>query len=53
MNVEIEAKITLLLREKDINLFLKALRQFQPENEDEAHNRHYLLGVLEQLVLPE
>ena len=51
MRPKIEAKITLLLREQDINLFRKAVEQYNPENQAEARNRDYLLEVLEQLVL--
>jgi len=47
---KIEAKITLLLREQDINLLLKAIRKLRPDNTDEARHREYLLDVLEILA---
>jgi hypothetical protein len=50
--IVIEAKIILQVREQDVNLLLKALQQYSAENEDEARNRTYLLGVLEYLAIP-
>jgi hypothetical protein len=50
--IVMEAKITLLLREQDVNLLLKAMQRYSAENEDEARNRTYLLGVLEYLAIP-
>ncbi len=52
MNLKVEADITLLLREQDVALLLKAVQQFTAESEDEKHGRDYLLDVLEQLSLP-
>ena len=53
MSIKIEADITLLLREQDIALLLKAVQQFRVTTEDEKHGRDFLLDVLEQLSLPE
>jgi len=53
MDVTIGAKITLLLREQDVNLLLNAVRQFKPGNEEERRNSEYLLDVLESLAMPE
>jgi hypothetical protein len=53
MDLKIEAKITLQLREQDVNLLLKAMLQFKPENKDDARGRRYLLEVLENLAIPE
>ena len=47
------ANITLMLREKDVQLFLKAMQQLQPETEDEAQNRTYWLDILGYLAMPE
>jgi hypothetical protein len=52
MSIKIEADITLLLREQDVALLLKAGQQFRAKTEDEKHGRDYLLDVLEQLSLP-
>jgi hypothetical protein len=53
MSIKIEADITLLLREQDVALLLKAVQQFRAKTEDEKHGRDFLLDVLEQLSLPE
>ena len=53
MSIKIEADITLLLREQDVALLLKAVQQFTAKTEDEKYGRDYLLDVLEQLSLPE
>jgi hypothetical protein len=53
MKPKIEAKIILLLRDQDVNLLLKAMQQFKPENKDDANGRRYLLEVLEYLAVPE
>ena len=53
MNVRMEATITLMLREQDVSLLLKAVQQFTAQTEEEKHGRDYLLDVLEQLSLPE
>jgi hypothetical protein len=53
MNMRIDAKITLLLREQDVDLLRKALQQFTAENAEEAHGRDYLLDVFEHLAMPE
>jgi hypothetical protein len=53
MNLKVDANITLLLREQDVALLLKAVEQFTPETEAEKHGRDYLLDVLVQLSLPE
>ena len=53
MSIKIEADITLLLREQDVALLLKAVQQFRAKTEDEIHGRDFLLDVLEQLSLPE
>ena len=45
----IEASITLLLREQDLKLLIRAMRSYTPTNEEEAHNRDYLLDVLETI----
>jgi len=47
-----EAKIVLQLREQDINLLLKAMQEYRAENEDEAHNRAFLLDILGYLAIP-
>ena len=53
MKIRMEADITLMLREQDVNLLLKAVQQFTAENEEEASNRKYLLDILGYLALPE
>ncbi len=53
MNVRMEATITLMLREQDVSLLLKAVQQFTAQTEEEKHGCDYLLDVLEQLSLPE
>ncbi len=53
MSLRIDADITLLLREQDVALLLKAMQQFTAETEEEKHGREYLLDVLEHLALPE
>ena len=53
MSIKIDANITLLLREQDVALLLKAVQQFRAETEEEKHGRDYLLDVLEQLALPD
>jgi hypothetical protein len=52
MKVTSGAKITLLLRDQDVNVLLKALQKYTAENEDEARNREYLIEVLEYLAIP-
>ena len=52
MEIRMEAKITLLLREQDIQFLLEAVKQFKAETEKEASKRKYLLEVLELLALP-
>jgi hypothetical protein len=53
MSLKIDATITLLLREQDVLLLLKAVQQFTAETDEEKHGRDYLLDVLEQLAMPE
>jgi hypothetical protein len=53
MKPRIDAKITLVLREKDVNFLHKALQYFRAKGKDEAHERAYLLEVLELLTTPE
>ena len=53
VSVQIDATITLLLREEDAALLLKAMRTYTPDNENEVQGREYLLEVLEQIALPE
>jgi hypothetical protein len=53
MSVRIDANITLVLREQDVSLLLKTLQTYTPENEEEIRGREYLLGVMEQVALPE
>jgi hypothetical protein len=53
MCIKIEANITLLLREKDVDLLLKAVQQFTPESAEEAHVRRHLLDLLGYLAMPE
>jgi hypothetical protein len=53
MSLKIDATITLLLREQDVLLLLKAVQQFTAETGEEKHGRDYLLDVLEQLAMPE
>jgi hypothetical protein len=53
MSVRIDANITLVLREQDVSLLLKTLQTYTPENEEEIRGRKYLLGVMEQVALPE
>jgi hypothetical protein len=53
MNLKVDANITLLLREQDVALLLKAVEQFTPEAEAEKHGRDYLIDVFVQLSLPE
>jgi len=45
----IEAKITLLIREQDLKLLIRAMQGYQPTNESEMHNHKYLLDVLETI----
>jgi hypothetical protein len=52
VSVQIDATITLLLREEDAALLLKAMRTYTPDNENEVQGREYLLEVLEQIALP-
>jgi hypothetical protein len=52
MSLKIEATITLLLREQDVTLLLKAIQQFTAETNKEKHGREYLLDVLEHLAMP-
>jgi hypothetical protein len=53
MSLRIDSDITLLLREQDVALLLKAMQQFTAETEEEVHGRDYLLDVLEQLAMPD
>jgi hypothetical protein len=53
MSVQIDANITLVLREQDVSLLLQAMQKYTPENEKEMRGREYLLDVLEQVALPE
>jgi hypothetical protein len=53
MKLRMDAKITLLLREQDVQLLLKAVQQFEAENEEEASNRRYLLDILGYLAMPD
>ena len=53
MKPQIDAKITLVLRETDVNFLLKALKHFRATAKDEAQKRAYLLEVLELLATPE
>ena len=53
VSIQIEANITLLLREKDVALLLKAMQAYTPDNDNEVQDRAYLLEVLEQIALPE
>jgi hypothetical protein len=50
MKFKFEANITLLLREQDVNLLLKAVRELSPETEGEAANRAYLIDILTYLA---
>jgi hypothetical protein len=53
MKLKMEANITVLLREQDVDVLLKAVQQFTPETAEEAHVRRHLLDLLEYLALPE
>ena len=53
VSIQIDANITLLLRDKDVTLLLKAMQSYTPDNENEMQGREYLLEVLEQIALPE
>jgi hypothetical protein len=53
ISVQIDATITLLLREEDAALLLKAMQTYTPDNGNEVQGRKYLLEVLEQIALPE
>jgi hypothetical protein len=53
VKLRFDAKITLLLREQDVQLLLKAVQQLTAENEEEASNRRYLLDILGYLALPD
>ena len=53
MKLRMDAKITLLLREQDVQLLLKAVQQFEAENDEEASNRRYLLDILGYLAMPD
>ncbi len=53
MSVQIDANITLVLREQDVSLLLQAMQKYTPETETEIRGREYLLDVLEQVALPE
>jgi hypothetical protein len=37
MSLRIDANITLLLREQDVVVLLKAMQQFSPENDEDRH----------------
>jgi hypothetical protein len=52
MKVKMEANITLILREKNVKLLLKAVQQLKPDNDGEAHNQRYLLDLLKLLSVP-
>jgi hypothetical protein len=51
--LKFEANITLMLREKDVNLLLNAVKEYTAKNGEELRVRHHLLGVLEYLATPE
>jgi hypothetical protein len=53
MNVKMEATITLMLREQDVDVLLKAVQQLTPETAEEAHVRRHLLDLLGYLAMPE
>jgi hypothetical protein len=53
MQLKMEANITVLLREQDVDVLLKAVQQFTPETAEEAHVRRHLLDLLGYLALPE
>ena len=53
MTLRFEADITVMLREQDVDVLLKALQQFMPETAEEAHGRRYLLDFLGYLAKPE
>jgi hypothetical protein len=53
MSLRIDATITLLLREQDVTLLLKAMQQFKAETDEEQHGRDYLRDVLAQLAISE
>jgi hypothetical protein len=53
VSVQIDPNITILVREDDLPLLLKAMQTYTPDNENEVQGRGYLLEVLEQIALPE
>lgn len=52
MKIRMEANITLMLREQDINLLLKAVQQYTADNEEEESIRKFLLDILGYLAIP-
>ncbi len=52
-DVLIAANITLMLREQDVDFLLRAVAEYSPKNDEDAHERSYLLDVLETIALSE
>jgi hypothetical protein len=50
MRLKMEANITLMLREQDVNLLLKAVEQFSPQTDEEEQGHTFLLDILRYLV---
>jgi hypothetical protein len=53
MKLKFEADITVMLREKDVDVLVKALQQLIPETPEEAEVRRHLLSWLSYLAMPE
>jgi hypothetical protein len=53
MRLTFEADITVRLRDKDLDVLVKALQQFVPDTPEEAEVRRHLLGWFSYLAMPE
>ena len=50
IRLKVEANITLMLREQDVNLLLQAVEQFSPQTDEEEQGRTFLLDILGYLA---
>ena len=53
MKLRFEADITVMLREQDVDVLVKALQQFVPETPEDAEVRRHLLSWFSSLAMPE
>ena len=53
MKLTFEADITVMLREQDVDVLVKALQQFVPETPEDAEVRRHLLSWFSSLAMPE